>query len=149
MQHFELLEQLDGYKVQTKEIQERDFKSECLAEIKSLATHIDGVGDMVTKTIQKWNDKVFIGATINTWKTSIFIRTINQVDETSQSETWEHTNGKNPIYSLVQFKKWEGPDWWKSIYNGLEIKSKKWQSDFYKTSLNLLQATALEESDIK
>ena len=53
MQHFELLEQLDGYKGQTKEIQERDFKSECLAEIKSLATHIDGVGDMVTKTIQK------------------------------------------------------------------------------------------------
>lgn len=149
MQHLELLEQLDGYKGQTKEVQERDFKNECLAEIKSLAPHIDGVGNLATKTIQKGNDRVFISAGFKEWKTTIFIRTINQVDGTSQSETWEHTDGKNPIYSLVQYKKWEGVEDWKTIYDRLEIKSKKWQSDFYKTSLNLLQATALEESDKK
>lgn len=145
MQHLELLEQLDGYKGQPKEVQERDFKNECLAEIKSLTAN--EVGGIVTKTIQKGNDRVFISAGFEKWKTRIFIRTMNQIDGTSQSENWEHTDGKNPIYSLVQFKKREGPDWWKTIYDRLEIKSKKWQSDFYKTSLNLLQATALEESD--
>ena len=62
MQHLELLEQLDGYKGQSKEVQEPDFKNECLVTIQSLAPHIDGVGNLTTKTIQEGNDRVFISA---------------------------------------------------------------------------------------